>query len=85
MEVVDSSKTEKQLWIPEYDTTTEKTFSLRNSETGLYLTASSVSTLELQPAINWTFPSGGVAGVIRNNNDQKVLEVEGGKLKIEQD
>ena len=34
------------------------------------------------PAINWTFPSEGVAGVIRNENDKKVLEVQGGKLEL---
>ena len=36
------------------------------------------------PAINWTFPSEGVAGVIRNENDKKVLEVQGGKLELTQ-
>ena len=35
-------------------------------------------------AINWTFPSEGVAGVIRNENDNKVLEVQGGKLELTQ-
>ena len=83
LEVNDINKGEKQFWTQEYDTD-QTTFSLRNSDTGLYLTAVGASALELQPAINWTFPSGGVAGVIRNKNDKKVLEVQGGKLELTQ-
>ena len=54
-------------------------FSLLNTavnQMDLYLTASDDATLKVQAAISWTFPRGGVAGVIRNDKGQDVLVVQ---------
>ena len=70
------STNKKQLWTQEFN---DKYFSLRNSDTGLYLTAND-KKLIVQAKTNWTFPSGGVKGVIRNENEKKVLEVNEGNF-----
>ena len=81
LETAGSNDSPKQQWKREYND--NKTFfSLRNTavnQMDLYLTASDDATLKVQAAISWTFPRGGVAGVIRNENEKKVLENNGGE------
>ena len=71
------SKGNKQSWTQEFN---GNYFSLKNTETGLYLTATDDGELIVQAKTNWTIPSGGVKGVIRNENEKKVLEVNEGKF-----
>ena len=72
-----------QRWIRE-DNADKSIFALINPLTKLYLTTIDATSLNVQPAINWTFPVGGVPGVIRNEDMQKVLEVNAeGKTKIQ--
>ena len=81
LETAGSNDSPKQQWKREYNDD-KSFFSLRNTavnQMDLYLTASDDATLKVQAAISWTFPSGGVAGVIRNEKEKKVLENNGGE------
>ena len=71
------SNNKKQFWTQEFN---GNYFSLKNTETGLYLTATDDGELIVQAKTNWTIPSGGVKGVIRNENEKKVLEVNEGNF-----
>ena len=76
-----SNDSPKQQWKREYNDD-KSFFSLRNTavnQMDLYLTASDDKILKVKAAISWTFPRGGVAGVIRNENEKKVLENNGGE------
>ena len=75
-QVLGLSLDNSQLW-------TNDSTGIKNKEkTSLDFTTLFYGNLTMQTAINWTFPSGGVAGVIRNENEKKVLQVNQGKQKI---
>ena len=75
-QVLGLSLNDSQLW------TNDSTGIKNKNNTSLDFTILFYGNLTVQTAINWTFPSGGVAGVIRNENEKKVLEVNQGKPKI---
>ena len=75
-QVLGLSLDDSQLW------TNDSTGIKNKKNTSLDFTTLFYGNLTVQTAINWTFPSGGVSGVIRNENEKKVLEVNQGKQKI---